>query len=376
MNSHKKVAVILSLGISLVFSSTVSADTYGTVRGTGGHSKAWYDSSVASYGFGSHYDHAIASWNGRNPNVSITKTTVRSGSSTDEYYVGTTSDPDLYGHTAFYNSLKIPVNQFIFNWNYCVVSLYYSTFKSKDLLKYPEIIKHTTTHEVGHTLGLTHTTASAYISTSLMTAGNTADRNINTPSAYDISELRSIWGGPAYKTLELLANNPVADEIPMETVHATQDNFTDLEKTADLVVVASATNDFVDRPHINTYYESGALQDFYTLTNVEIKEVLKGDLHVGANLEIAEPNGVIEVQGKEVKLITDGYENIVKDQDYVLFLKLNSQGQYFLTNRNNGKFDLEEVNSLQEQNVTFSKSGNNSRDSILNGIYNNYFLNK
>ncbi|NQX47116.1 hypothetical protein HQN87_17435 [Paenibacillus tritici] len=374
----KIIAACSVLSASLLFSSIVSADTHKPRGGNDhGHIQAWYDSSVSSYGYTGHFDHAVSTWNGRNANVSISKTLNNSGQ-VDRYYVGTTAELGLFGRTNWYNDLGINVDPDWFSYSRSVVSIYHNQLKDyQNGINFTSTrIRHTTAHEVGHSLGLAHTTSSAQLSTSLMTEGNnpSVNRNINTPSSYDISELRSLYGGPAFMALSSNEDISNQSEIHIETQHASYATLSELSDYSDLVVIASPIDDFENRKHISTFYDTGDLQDYYTLNNLTIKKVLSGDKsNIGENLEVIESNSIVDFGAQKIKMINDGYKETQKGQDYILFLKKDSQGQYQIINRNEGTFTIDEVNSATVNRPgTFITRENSVRDSLLSEIANTY----
>lgn len=371
----KRTAAFFVLSTSLLFSSVVSANTHSPRGGNdNGKIQAWYDSSISSYGYTSHFDHAVSTWNGRNANVSISKTLNNSGQ-VDRYYVGTTSE-DLYGRNIWYNDLGIPVNPDWFSWSRSVVSVYHNKFVEFGNFT-PTRIRHTTAHEVGHSLGLAHTTSSTYASTSLMTAGDnpSINRDINIPSSYDLSELRSLYGGPALRAPSLNTDTSNQNEVNIETQYESYPTLSELSNYSDLVVIASPTDDFENRKHIATFYDTGDLQDYYTLNNLSINKVLAGDSsNIGENLEVIESNAIVAFGGaRKIKMINDGYRETQKGQEYILFLKKDSQGQYQIVNRNEGTFTLDEVNSATtNRRGTIITRDNDIRDNLLNEIANTY----
>lgn len=374
----KKIIAGLSiLSTSFLFSSIVSADTHSPRGGNdNGRIQAWYDSSISSYGYTSHFDHAVSTWNGRNANVSISKTLNNSGQ-VDRYYVGTTTEIGLYGRNLWYNDLGINVDPDWFSYSRSVVSVYHNQLQNHNNgVNFTSTrIRHTTAHELGHSLGLAHTTASAQLSTSLMTEGNnpSLNRDINTPSSYDLSELRSLYGGPALMA-SLNTDTSNQNEINVETQYESYGTLSELSNYSDLVVIASPTDDFENRKHIATFYDTGDLQDYYTLNNLSIKKILAGDSsNIGGNLEVIESNGLVESGAQKIKMINDGYKETQKGLEYILFLKKDSQGQYQIVNRNEGTFTLDEVNSATTNKLgTFITRDNNVRDNLLNEIANTY----
>ncbi|SDL98714.1 matrixin family metalloprotease [Paenibacillus jilunlii] len=374
----KRTSAFFVLSTSLLFSSIVSADTHSPRGGNdNGHIQAWYDSSISSYGYTSHFDHAVSTWNGRNANVSISKTLNNSGQ-VDRYYVGTTTELGLYGRNLWYNDLGISVDPDWFSWSRSVVSVYDNQLRNHNNgVNFTSTrIRHTTAHEVGHSLGLAHTTSSTQVSTSLMTEGNnpSLNRDINTPSSYDISELRSLYGGPALMALSLNTDTSNQNEINVETQYESYATLSELSNYSDVIVIASPTDDFENRKHIATFYDTGDLQDYYTLNNLSIKKVLAGDSsNIGENLEVIESNSIVEFGARKIKMINDGYKETQKGQEYILFLKKDPQGQYQIVNRNEGTFTLDEVNSaITNKPETFITRDNNVRDNLLNEIANTY----
>lgn len=197
MNKLTKLIALFSLvALAAGAASVAYADVFAYKRGTGIY-KAWYDSSVASYGYTGKFDWARSKWAGVSSKVSIGYQSTND-STTDEYYVGTSSTAGLLGLTSPYvrhwygNSYQDPDTG---NWDYCVVSLYDNNLDAAGL-KTDTNIKNTATHEVGHSIGLAHTTSSGNKAASIMTAGDDAakDRSITTPSTYDTSNVTSKWG--------------------------------------------------------------------------------------------------------------------------------------------------------------------------------------
>ncbi|MEK5439337.1 MULTISPECIES: matrixin family metalloprotease [Paenibacillus] len=374
----KRTTALFVLSTSLLFSSVVSANTHSPRGGNAnGKIQAWYDSSISSYGYTSHFDHAVSTWNGRNANVSISKTLNNSGQ-VDRYYVGTTSEEGLYGRNIWYNDLGIPVDPDWFSWSRSVVSVFDNQLRNfNGGVNFTSArIKHTTAHEVGHSLGLAHTTASAQVSTSLMTAGDNSsvNRDINTPSSYDISELRSLYGGPGLMASSLNADTSNQNEVDIETQYESYDTLSELSSFSDLVVIASPTDDFENRKHIATFYDTGDLQDYYTLNNLSIKKVLEGDSsNIVENLEVIESNAIVDFGLQKVKMVNDGYQETQKGTEYILFLRKDPQGQYQIINRNEGTFTLDEVNSTAtNRRGTFITRDNDIRDNLLNEIATTY----
>lgn len=129
--------------------------------------------------------------------VSIGKTSSPDGYSTDEFYVGTTSDPKLMGSNTSYTvawPVNNPVNRYEKNWDYSVNSLYHNNVyvPSNDAATAFKA-RYTTTHEIGHSLGLDHTTGTN-AQNSLMKGSFTGSETSHSPTTYDKNQLKSLYG--------------------------------------------------------------------------------------------------------------------------------------------------------------------------------------
>ncbi|WP_025706131.1 matrixin family metalloprotease [Paenibacillus graminis] len=197
-----KIKAILSLSLlgtlaGTIFIGNADADLYGYKRKNGGIFSAWYDSSVASYGYIGTYDTARSNWGGISSNVSISKASSPNGNSIDEYYAGTTSDPLLLGLNVAYNVFwpgNIPVNKYEKNWDYSVNSLYHNNVTvPNDAAASALKARFTATHEIGHSLGLDHTTGTN-AQNSVMKGGWQGNETSASPTTYDRNQLKSIYG--------------------------------------------------------------------------------------------------------------------------------------------------------------------------------------
>ncbi|WIV20213.1 hypothetical protein QPK24_05795 [Paenibacillus polygoni] len=112
-----------------------------------------------------------------------------------------------------------------------------------------------------------------------------------------------------------------------------------LEQYADLIIIGTPTENFEARKHVITKYNDGAMQDFYTLTEMKINKIIKKPDDFSKNQEtiiIIEPVGVTGT----TKFTSNGYVEIQKGDQSVLFLMKNTFGDYGIINKNLGKFSL------------------------------------
>lgn len=186
------VALTLFSILALIFPGTAFADIWGGVftDRTDAVFDAYYDASVASYGYTDHYDQAREWWSYVSSKVYIGKTTSTSNYP-DKYYAGVTEDPDLLGLTINYKKGflgRIVTAGFNDDWLYSTVAIYDNNIQSVGLDR--DQIMTLTSHELGHTVKLAHTTDSGVVSVMFAYFFDCYP----TPTGYDEGELRTKWG--------------------------------------------------------------------------------------------------------------------------------------------------------------------------------------
>lgn len=148
------------------------------------------------------------------------------------------------------------------------------------------------------------------------------------------------------------------------------DNEEALFEYADLVVIGKTNQSFMDREHVIEYMESyhdnldKAIGDYYTRTSVIIDKVLKQpeseDFKSKSELTIIEPISIITYDdGTRQKLIAEDYQEIEKDQSYLLYLVENVYGEYTITNSFNGRYNLD-----QKEQMKYTHLHNHSSDQV------------
>lgn len=125
---------------------------------------------------------------------------------------------------------------------------------------------------------------------------------------------------------------------------------------AELVVIASTNEDFMDREHIVKYVpgsdeEEGlpkAIEDFYTKTSITVERVLKQPaskkVEETEKMSVIEPIALLE-DGSKI-LSVENYHEILKGRQYIIYLKKNTKGEYGVINMNNGRFNLESTDQI------------------------------
>lgn len=142
-----------------------------------------------------------------------------------------------------------------------------------------------------------------------------------------------------------------------------------LSEAAELIVVASPTQDFGDRVHKTTFYpKTNALQDIYTLTNINIEKVIKGPSNIDKNISIVEPIGLVqEIDGLK-KISIESYTEMKKGNKYIIFLRKNTYGDYSVINMQFGKFNLDGQDKDDEKS-----EDKELKDSLKKKINDKYF---
>ena len=137
------------------------------------------------------------------------------------------------------------------------------------------------------------------------------------------------------------------------------ENEKDLNEDADLIVIASPNDSFINREHVATYtpaeeYLPESLENFYTINTSTIKEVLKpaeeSDIPVGSELDVIEPVAIVDTGEWKQILTIDNYLEMDENINYIIYLKRNTYGEYGVINMNNGRFNLEAEEQITNPN--------------------------
>jgi len=167
--------LLFSIFGTQVFAHHVFNHRYWGGGRTSGTWCGYYNSSITTYGYGPHFDAALAQWNGINAKVSVSKCAFDS-STANEFHV-VTSGSGSYGlHTPM--GWDPVVGQWYETdpdsapWNWSAVYIYHDKMED-DSLTYSERVK-TITHEIGHALSLKHPqveNSTAFVTGAVMTSG-------------------------------------------------------------------------------------------------------------------------------------------------------------------------------------------------------------
>ena len=127
------------------------------------------------------------------------------------------------------------------------------------------------------------------------------------------------------------------DIINVEANYMKYDLLSQLEESSDAIIIGKALKDFDDREHKLSFFDDGTLEDFYTLTDIEVSKVFKSnfnDISENQKIEIVEP---VSLKGNDI-ITYSGYRPLKEKEEYIIFLAKNSYGQYSIINMQEGVF--------------------------------------
>ncbi|MEK4073170.1 hypothetical protein MHB43_14765 [Paenibacillus sp. FSL H8-0317] len=163
----------------------------------------------------------------------------------------------------------------------------------------------------------------------------------------------------------------INEVIDISTNSLTFEDVDRLDQFSDLIIVGYAKDDFENREHIISSYEDGALQDFYTKTDIIIDQIIKKPDDFPENskeITILEPLSLRE----DKKFTADGYTELEKGDNNIIFLAQNTFGDYGLINGSMGKFSLE---SNSDAMRTFTTQEKTLYQKLFDSILDKYDLN-
>lgn len=141
---------------------------------------------------------------------------------------------------------------------------------------------------------------------------------------------------PAYRTISIQANL------------AGYASFTEMEAAAAIILIGTPTQEFLDRKPVTSRYPGGDMQDFYTLTDLQIERIIKNEsslnLEQDLTMQVIEPVALtLDGNGDKTKLTLNGYVEMQTDTSYLLFLIESAPGMYSGMNFENSRFAVTKV---------------------------------
>ena len=114
-----------------------------------------------------------------------------------------------------------------------------------------------------------------------------------------------------------------------------------------LIVIGKTTEELGEGKPIVTNTQMGGIEDFYTITRLEVENVLKGAIASNV-IQVLQPAVFINESSKQSLLIREDYSLLEKNSSYLLFLAQVEGGGYSIISINQGKFSLNKTDQ-QEQ---------------------------
>lgn len=154
----------------------------------------------------------------------------------------------------------------------------------------------------------------------------------------------------AFYSLTLLVQHKeltIKDDIlSLQADYITYDGLNELEKDVDVILIGKPIEEFIERKHFNVYGEQNGLEDFYTETEIQVTQVIKGQEKVDKekSLKVIEP--ITYLSEDKLTITTAGYSALAKDVHYLIFLKKNDFGDLAVVFE--GKYNVDSSDTLNK----------------------------
>lgn len=140
-----------------------------------------------------------------------------------------------------------------------------------------------------------------------------------------------------------------------------------LEKSADAIVVASPEKDLSELEPTLKYTEEGRLEDYYTVTNVKVKKVLKGD-DIPKSIDVIQ--GAAFIKDNELKFEKDvitieHFRPMEKGKKYLLFLEKKENGQYGILGVFQGKINVDDTDENEKKYTEEDKHYKKLKEDVI-----------
>lgn len=147
---------------------------------------------------------------------------------------------------------------------------------------------------------------------------------------------------------------PTASEsLKKYEVHSNYVEFNDvnsLEEFADLIIIGSPAKPFEEDNPVVTYNKEGRYEDFYTISDVKVKKVLKGEYSKDTVPVLQSAAITTSLSGKEkIFMISDDFSVMEKNKKYLLFLKKTDNNNYSIISVNQGKFNIDDQDKNEKE---------------------------
>ncbi|WP_169445355.1 matrixin family metalloprotease [Paenibacillus terrigena] len=188
-------------------------------------------------------------------------------------------------------------------------------------------------HEIGHSLGLNHTSVvetSSIMNPYTFTSTGSLNRPLS-PASSDISVVNGLY--PAFFMNNPPEEQPAAGADSEEVIHMHPSwaiyyaNEAELAAAADLVVRGKVVESG------QSFFRQGDATSYATLSQIDVLDIVKGDAaQVDSSITVTQMGGDFG----NLKVQADGSTLLNQEQDVVLFLRDNGDGTYRPINQDDG----------------------------------------
>jgi hypothetical protein len=154
-------------------------------------------------------------------------------------------------------------------------------------------------------------------------------------------------------------------KVALASDHILYYNAEDLIKYSDLVIIGTPTKDLEQESPYTKYYNDYVITDFYTLRNIKINKVLKGE-YSDKTINALENAAIItNANHQQELLVQEDYSVMQKGKKYLLFLKINPKGDYSTVAINQGKFNIDNSDMEEKESSEKNKQLNELKKLVL-----------
>lgn len=141
--------------------------------------------------------------------------------------------------------------------------------------------------------------------------------------------------------------NKQIQELKVYGDHLLYTNANELEKDADLIVIGHTQKDFKEFPATINYNENGRYSDYYTVTDVKITKVIKGQY--SKDTILVTQRAALD-KNKNILIINEDCSIMEKGKPYLLFLKkIDLKDTYGIMSINQGKFNIDNTDTKEKE---------------------------
>ncbi|OPY57826.1 MAG: hypothetical protein A4E55_01367 [Pelotomaculum sp. PtaU1.Bin035] len=136
-------------------------------------------------------------------------------------------------------------------------------------------------------------------------------------------------------------------ELKVYGDHLLYANANELEEDADLIIVGHTQKDFKEFPATINYNNDGRYSDYYTVTDVRITKVIKGEYSKDT---IPVTQRAALDKNKNILIINEDCTIMERGKPYLLFLKkIDLKDTYGIMSIDQGKFNIDNTDTKEKE---------------------------